>query len=308
MNQELKVSIQTGNWYNRVFNGDQNPDEAFAFIRSCGFDTLDYNIDNTLTPAEIRSCNLNHFYDDDFETLKEYFRPIKEAMEHHGISFGQTHASFPLYVEEDDTVNAYVLQAVAKQIMICEYLGCPALVVHPYSCDDKEREKEINLNIYRYLMPYGKKHGVKICLENMFRVLHGHMVGGACAEASEACWYIDKLNEEAGEEVFGYCFDVGHANLCSRNIREELRTLGHRLTILHIHDNDAQNDSHMVPYTQNDRTDWEGFILGLRDINYRGTLDFEVFAALDHLPWELVAPMIKYVYEIGLYMRKRILE
>ena len=106
MNQNLKVSIQTGNWYNKHFNGDQNPDEAFAFIRSCGFDTLDYNIDNTLTPAEIRSCNLNHFYDDDFETLKEYFRPIKEAMERHGISFGQTHASFPLYVEEDETVSA----------------------------------------------------------------------------------------------------------------------------------------------------------------------------------------------------------
>ena len=60
MNQELKVSIQTGNWYNKVFDGDHHPDEAFAFIRSLGFDTLDYNIDNTLTPAEIRSCTLNH--------------------------------------------------------------------------------------------------------------------------------------------------------------------------------------------------------------------------------------------------------
>lgn len=308
MSNELKVSIQTGNWYNKVFDGDKNPDEAFEFIKSCGITTLDYNIDNTLTPAEIRSKELNHFYDADIEELLEYFRPVKESMERNGIFFGQTHASFPLYVEGEDAINDYLIQVIEKQCAVCQYLGCPAIVVHPYSCADKEKEREINLSIYRKLMPAGKRYGVKLCLENMFRFLNGHAVGGACATAEEACWYIDKLNEEAGEDIFGYCFDVGHANLCSRDIRQELRTLGHRLTILHIHDNDAKVDSHLIPYTQNNSTDWEGFIQGLRDINYRGTLDFEVFAALDHLPWELVKPMIKYVYEIGSYIQKRVKE
>jgi len=308
MGKELQISIQTGNWYNMVFDGDKHPDEAFAFIKSCGIDTLDYNIDNTLKPSEIRSKKLNRFYDTDIEELMEYFLPLKEAMERHGITFGQTHASFPLYVEGEDAVNEYLIQVVEKQCAICQFLGCPALVVHPYSCADKEKEREINLSMYRKMIPFGKKYGVKLCLENMFRFLNGHAVTGACADAKEACWYIDTLNEEAGEEIFGYCFDVGHANLTSRDIRQELRILGHRVTILHIHDNDGKTDAHMVPYTQNNSTDWEGFIQGLRDIHYRGTLDFEVFAALDHLPWELVKPMIKYVYEIGKYIQNRILE
>ena len=92
-------------------------------------------------------------------------------------------------------------------------------------------------------------------------------------------WYIDKLNAEAGGDMFGYCFDLGHANLVGANIREFVRALGDRLTVLHLHDNDAVTDQHLAPMTQK-KTDWEGLILGLRDINYRGAINFETFNAL----------------------------
>ena len=313
MDKELKVSVQTGDWYDELFDGDKRVDEAFQFIKSCGFDTLDYNLDHTLTPPEIVSRTLNTFYDADIEEILERYRPVKEAMERRGISLGQAHAPFPLHVEGADDINDYLIRMVEKECAICQYLGCPALVVHPYSCADKEKEKEINLAMYRKMIPAGKKYGITLCLENMFRSEGSHPVVGACADAQEACWYIDTLNEEAGEDIFGYCFDVGHANLSSRNIRHELRTLGHRLTILHIHDNDGLSDLHQIPYTQHPRqtktgTDWEGFIEGLRDINYRGTLNFETFAALKNIPQEVVPSMLKLIYELGCYFKKRIEE
>lgn len=311
MNEGLKVSVQTGDWYDELFGGDERADDAFHFIRECGFDTLDYNLDHTLLGNTIVNGTLNHFYDAGEKELLDRYRPVKEAMKRHNISFGQAHAPFPLHVEGADDVNAYLIQMIEKECAICRYLECPALVVHPYSCADKEKEKEINLAMYRKMIPAGKKYGVTLCLENMFRFENGHATAGACGEAAEACWYIDTLNKEAGEDIFGYCFDVGHANLSSRNIRQELRTLGHRLTILHIHDNDGLFDLHQIPYTQHTSgqktcTDWESFIEGLRDINYKGTLNFETFAALKNIPHELIPSMLKLTYEIGCYFKKRI--
>lgn len=310
MQNELRVSVQTGDWYDQLFQGDEHADEAFAFIRSCGIDTLDYNMDHTLPIQNICDGTLNTFYDASIEELLERYRPVKEAMERNGVSFGQTHAPFPTYVEGADEVNRYLIQVFEKECAILQYLGCPALVVHPFTCNDKEKEKEINLSLYRQLIPAAKKYGVKICLENMFQMPNGHGVVGACGDAAEACWYIDTLNAEAGEDVFGYCFDVGHANLCSRNLRNEIRMLGDRLTILHIHDNDGLDDLHLIPYTQKkyrkNTTDWEGFLEGLRDINYRGTINFETFAGLYDVPKELIPSFLRLIADIGNYFKSRI--
>ena len=40
---ELMKSMQTGVWY-KANGGDENPEQAFAFIRDCGFDAVDFNL------------------------------------------------------------------------------------------------------------------------------------------------------------------------------------------------------------------------------------------------------------------------
>ena len=311
MGNKWDICVQTGDWYDELFGGDKGADEAFRFIKSCGIDTLDYNIDHTLPGGLIRKGEHNDFYDADIAALLEYYRPIKEAADKNGVRFGQAHAPFPLYVSGCDELNEYLIMVIEKECAVCQYLGCPALVVHPdTNTADKALEREINLSMYRKMIPAGKKYGVKLCLENMFAHVEGHLVGGACAEATEAVWYIDTLNAEAGEDVFGYCFDVGHANLTARNVREELRILGHRLTILHIHDNDACSDLHTIPYFRgkNSHVDWEGVLAGLRDINYCGTLSFETFAALRGIPHELYPSFLRVVHDVGVYFQKRLAE
>ena len=182
MKTGLKVSVQTAGWMNELFDGEKEVDEAFRYIKEIGFDTLDYNIDAKLGYCEITSGTLNNFYDQTVEELWEYYRPVKEAMVRHGISIGQAHASFPTYVEGKEHVNEYMVQVIEKQCAICQYLECPGLVVHPYTdtedieikgkCNltfspDKEKERNINLNFLRRLIPAAKKYGVRICLENM---------------------------------------------------------------------------------------------------------------------------------------------
>ena len=47
---------------------------------------------------------------------------------------------------------------------------------------------------------------------------------------------------------------------------------------------------------------------GLKEINYRGTLNFETFRATKGLPRRLQKEMLRYIAEVGKYFRDCILE
>jgi len=147
----------------------------------------------------------------------------------------------------------------------------------------------------------------------MFAWDRGRAIRRACADADETCRYIDTLNEMAGEELFGFCYDVGHATIMSCNIYEDLKILGKRVKLLHIHENDGVCDRHCIPYTykaggNKNVTDWEDFLRGLKEIGYEGPLNFEIFASLLDVPNELVPEMLKLVNAIGRYFKGRLLE
>jgi len=308
MNKELRVSIQNGSWMNDFYGGEANALLGFTVAKEAGFEALDFNINDRYPGKFINAKEKSAFFSQDIETILKSFASVKEAIEKTGVVLDQAHASFPLYIDNCEEMNDHLIMVVDKMCAVCQYLGCPAIVVHPWSSFDKEKEREVNLNMYRRMIPSGKKYGVKLCLENMFMSKSGTgYVGGACAEAEEAAWYIDTLNAEAGFDCFGYCFDLGHANLCKRNIRDELNIIGHRLTCLHLHDNNSTIDQHFAPMTQR-KTDWDGLIAGLRDINYRGTLSFETFVSMQKYPKELVPAMLKYTARVGQYLRDKILE
>ncbi len=307
----LKIGVQSGG----IFGADI--DANFRTLRDHGFECVDFNIDNALPGEQIRKGEPGGFFDQTVEQLCEHYRPHREAAEKHGISFAQMHGPFPIWVDgRDDDMNPYVIMATEKCIAIAAYLGCPAIVVHPVYAQKtmgKEGERELNLSIYRALMPAAKKYGVKICLENLFVGGGGRCSEGPCADVSEAIYYIDKLNAEAGGDVFGFCFDIGHANLMSRNIYEYIKALGSRLTILHLHDNDALNDLHMLPYSytrngKNTLTDWDGLIRGLRDISYRGDICFETFRCMSIFPKAIHSELLNLISAIGRHFVAGILE
>lgn len=303
----LEISVQTGG----LQYSDQTADEVFALIAKAGFEALDFNIDTHLPYAAISKGPLTTFFDQSVEELLAYYRPVKEAAEHNGLSFGQMHAPFPLWVKDKPEVNAYVIQAVEKCAAVCQYLNCPALVVHPVVRSRAEDQWETNMALYRALIPAGKKYGVKLCLENIPAGARGRTAEGVCCRAEEVCRYLDTLNAEAGQDIFGFCFDIGHANMVGTRVRDFLVGIGHRLTILHLHDNDGRSDWHTAPFTcmgsSGYATDWEGLLQGLKDIGYRGTLNFETFRATKGLPRPLQAEMLHYIAAVGRFFKERLL-
>ena len=312
MKKELLKSMQTGVWY-KAMNGDENPEAAFAFIKECGFEAVDFDLGMHIHTKKIRVGDVGEFYNQTVEALLDYYRPIKAAADKHGIAFAQAHGPFPMYVPEFPEIHQYLLMVVEKMCAICQLLECPYLIVHPIIVRNRQEEWERNLEMYRKLIPAARKYGVVICLENMFTTENGRKTGRACTHAATVCRYIDTLNAEAGEECFGFCYDVGHATLTTQDIYEDIKELGHRLVALHIHENDTRKDLHQIPYLGRTtkyelNTDWEGFLQALKEIGYRGTINLESAGSLTCIPQPLIRPMLQFGAAVCDYFRQKILE
>ena len=84
--------------------------------------------------------------------------------------------------------------------------------------------------------------------------------------------------------------------------------LGHRLKVLHIHDNDGKQDLHQIPFTftatreNKSSTDWEGFIRGLRNIHFDAVLSFETAPVLSAFPEEMEETVLGFIAQIGKYL------
>lgn len=300
-----KIGIQSGELYN-----DDNFSEILPVVKEAGFDCIDFNIDNKISFRETCDGKINEFFLKSDDELKEYYKPQKELLNKLSLTVSQMHAPFPVYAKDNEQATKQLMNATRKCIMLCEFFDCPYLVVHPVKLDDKKEEYNVNIEMYKSLIDDAKKYNVGICLENMFCSKDDHVYEAVCSDIKEAVDYIDTLNEIAGEKIFSFCYDLGHATLLGKNIRASINMLGERLTVLHIHDNNGLKDTHQQPFS-NTRgkgwvTDWDGFIGGLKDIGFKGVLSFETFNALVSLPEELHPAMITYIAQVGKYFGSKL--
>lgn len=302
------IAIQSAIWFDW-----NDPLASLTYIRKLGFDAVDLNINGLCTVGELKKQQtLESVLDVSDEALAAHFAPLCEATRRTGVAICQMHAPFPLYLEENPALTEFARRMTEQCIKVCAMVGCPFIVVHPISLADAAREWEINLEMYRRFVPAARKYGVKICLENLFKRWGGRIIEGCCADAEAAVRYIDTLNAEAGEELFGFCFDIGHANLVGRNLRRYVEILGKRLTVLHLHDNNGLDDQHLIPYTcQNGHAnvcDWEGFLEGLRTVGYEGEICFETFHGLDIMPREARDQVLSLIAAIGRHFKEKLEE
>jgi sugar phosphate isomerase/epimerase len=302
----MKIGVQTANIVS--VTDPSRIEEGFRLIHEAGFDCVDFNIDGLYPYGDIVKGVRPEFFDKSDEEILAHFAPYKAAAEKYQVAFHQAHAPFPTYVAKEPN-DALVLNSLRKTIMVCGYLNCRYVVVHPHflGYHDKlppEEEWRVNIERYSLLIDEAKKHDVVICLENMFVSNRGRIYGAICSEMSEAVRYIDALNEIAGEKRFAFCFDTGHSLLASKDIYSAIMELGPRLAILHIHDNNGLQDQHLFPYTG--IVDWDRFVQGLKDVGYQGVLSFETGNALNIYPAAVKAEALKLLSAIGREFVRRI--
>ena len=288
-------------------------DKAFEMIKEAGFDAVDFNLDVYYTWPDIKTA-LPCEQLTNRDKIEELISQINTASEKHGIVVNQMHAVFPSYFDDHPDYTENVYNTLVSSIEICHRVGCKLLVIHPgfggYNAtpEMKHREWEINIKIYSSLIPYLDKWGVTCLLENMWVQDNKtkKIYGGICADIREANDYIDELNKIAGKELFGFCFDIGHALIVGYDPYIAIKLLGKRMKTMHIHDNDGNNDSHVCPYMG--IGDWERFILALKETGYDGCLNFETSGTQNSAfrPEALWPASLRLTAEVGRYFAKRL--
>lgn len=298
----IKVGVQT-----KGILPEMGLEKGVALIAAAGFERVDFNLDTFLKNSDVYAGRINTFFDNDLESLLSYFEEYRKMFEKYGIKPSQMHAPYPILVQTRADVTDYMQKVViSKSIAIAGRMQIPWVVMHPFKLQYKyglEAEQAMNLQYFQSIIPMLKEHHVGVCVENLYESVGARITEGTCANPAEATWYVDVLNQLAGEELFGCCLDTGHMELTHRGQADYIRQIGNRLKILHMHENDAIGDLHQMPYTfgtkPDDGVDWEDFCKALSEIGFDGTLSFETFPCVNSFPRGAREEVLRTIRMIG---------
>lgn len=232
-----------------------------ATIRECGFTCIDYNI--TLS-----------YLGDDFEARAH---ALKNNLALCGMTAPQAHAPIvnPFDPQEVDYMTIF-----ERALRFCEIAGIPMVVIHAGAVKDNTREEyfENNVSFYRSLIPAAEKTGIGVLIENI-----GHAGDSNFLRTGTD---LREMIDRVDHPLFTACWDTGHGNLTKQNLYDTIKTLGDKLSALHVHDNVGyfepsyrhhRIDMHTTPFaTQYASVNYDALIQGLIDIGYKGTFNFEV--------------------------------
>lgn len=288
-------------------------EEGFALLEKAGIEGIQFSLSSLfMTYRNIINGDPSPM-DEPLDELLERMRPYRDAARRHHVAISQVHAPYPCWVMGEEATNRRMVEAVRKSIAITAFMDCSHCVIHPaFSNENRKRcppeeEWQLNREFYGGMIPLLKQYKVMALLENMFcRDFEGGRVAAACGDPYEAAMWVDRLNEMAGEECFGFCLDTGHMNLSRQNLERALYILGNRVKALHMHDNGGHLDDHIAPF--NGTVDWELFLDTLKAVGYQGDLNFEAHHAVSNYPVPLTEAALRLLAEIGRYFRKRMTE
>src|SRR5699024_1181661 len=140
---------------------------------------------------------------------------------------------------------------------------------------------------------WAAEFGVKLAFENLREKRPGRRFGSSAEELLE-------LHDRLNSDIFGICWDTGHAHISGINQPEALRQIGNRLKALHICDYHGLKDEHLIPLAGT--IDWAPIMQTLMEINYTGDFTFEVGykdVGQHYRMYELHTQML---YETGVYL------
>jgi sugar phosphate isomerase/epimerase len=290
----LEIGVQTHNAID-----DRDPRAGFELLKAAGFSCVDFSLDSYLKDKETQK--VGHFFDAPIEELKEFFTPHRQAAAETGIRISQMHMPTPVYAPaRKKAVNEYMWNIVVpKSLELCAFFRCPYIVFHGFKMaqylGSEDLEWAETERFIEHIAPMAIELGITLCLENIYDTVHGHLIEGPGCNVHKAVERIDRINEKYGTQVLGFCFDTGHGNLVGFDFEEFLTTMGHRLKVLHIHDNDGRMDLHQLP-----------FIRGLRSSGFDGVLSFETAPVLSSFPEELRGDVLRFIAAIGRYFSRKI--
>lgn len=239
------------------------------------------------------------------EKISEYVRTCFTKSKELGM---RTDIARLPYIMEDGqeycTEDLYPL--LRESMKACALNGVRTVILSPLVA-----ELEDNICFYRKILPWAKENALQVLLTNRCKWHGGHFLRGTCSDAREAAKLIGRLNEEAGEERFGFCVDMGTCSICGQNMYEYMKPLGSLVKAVLVNENNGEKPGALLPFSSvqsgQDRTDWLSFIRGLRAIEFDGMMILDIHDSCRAVAPTLLKPaLLQYAARIGEYLHMQI--
>ena len=155
----------------------------------------------------------------------------------------------------------------------------------------------ISAEMFDKFIPAAEKYGVNIAMETFGAArVSGARVRDFFADHREFLYQFDRLKTEYKTA----CVDTGHTHEAESfwviPPEEMIRTLGSRVSLLHLHDNSGHWDDHLLPGMGNIK--WQAVFSALEEIGYKGVYNFELAIGFAGSMLE------EYMAFIGKYLRR----
>ena len=243
-------------------------EKAVELIAKAGFEAWDFSMFKMCKYDWKTKSLLDNDHPLAGKDYLKFARRLRQIGLDNGIECNQSHAPFPTYAPE--------IRAHYKRAIECTAeAGGKICIIHP----DNYKSAEENAEIYQELLPFAKSCGVKIATENMWNWNDelNQAAPAACSHHDDFVKHIDIV----GDEYFTACLDIGHAEMQGLNTSavQMIKSLGHRLGALHVHDNNLHDDSHQIPFSM--QIDFEAIVKALKEVDYKGDMTLESDAYLN---------------------------
>ena len=235
-------------------------EKTIEYVAKAGFDAWDFSMFSMCRYDWGTKSVLSTDHPLSSDNYLAFARKLKQIGLDNGIHCNQSHAPFPVYSKE---IRSYLKRAIE----CTAEAGGKICVIHP----DNFKTPAENAEMYLELIPFANQYGVKIATENMWcwDKEKDHSCFAACATPKSFCDHVDIA------EGLVACLDIGHAEMKGSDTTavEMIKSLGHRLEALHLHDNDKWHDSHQIPFSMD--IDFVPIVKALKEIDYKGYFTLE---------------------------------
>lgn len=266
---------------------------AIKMIKEAGFDAYDYSM--------FRAKGERDMLGDDYIERARNLRKISDEI---GILCRQAHAPFSFqYTNKIDISDPEYLKIV-RSMEVASILGAKNIIVHTVKKDlpDGFELEDYSREFYRSFIPYCEKYNISISVENLV---------GRHPETKEKFEVFSnplkhiEFVKSLESKYFNICIDVGHSALLGYMPEDVINAMDSSLfKTIHIHDNDFERDSHVLPYEG--KTDWEAVTKALANIGYEGDFSFELEGLFYRLDDALLPAGLKFAEATGRVLIEKI--
>ena len=284
----MKLSLSTCATERRIVPAgfEFAPEEGLHQCAEAGYKYVDFNFAHAASDGRPMSC-------DHWEAWIDSVCQVKEEL---GLTVEQTHGHWFHLNQLASQEQLHWNDEMVRRSLICSSkLGeKPWAVLHPRSIFgpegyDAEKSRQYNYDKFMELGELAADFGVRLAVENLFP----HKSIGACCNAEELAELVSRLPAD----VFGICWDFGHANRAGLDHMKALDIVAPYLKVTHCHDNKGRSDDHFIPRFGN--VPWNDIMPKLKQIGYYGNLNMEVHVFYHTIPASLRIEGLRFMRLIG---------